>query len=459
MMKRHSLLILACLLCISLLAGCAGDTKLEERPVSGVQEDSGQITVRYFGSDGYRLIKDYNYFAPKTDKAVILETPVADYEDESGKQQFLELLTQETADVYLFSTDYMGIFYSLLNNGMFADLNPLIEESSLNLDNYQSMVMDTGVSGSKRLFLPVSYRVNMFTTTTQRLEEFGLQPSEIRLSYDNWEQTAQLLLRAFPTEQASVLSGSYSIFREMICANYLEELEKRSNFLTGQFAREVESYREYLKSCPETKPSDDLAWMNAFSSGKEESAKAPSSSKEELTLVGQMFDGNPSTAASLVRNARRDNGKEARFFAIKDSGADTYSAYANSLFAINKKCKNPQLAFEIAQFLLSEEYQRGDYFSNFECHLGGLPVHTSAARQMFETSKKETLLKGDQMVGLLEDYQGIIKNTESCGLFADTRFVDRIFDPLFEDYCKELMGTDTFCKRLDGMAELFLLER
>ena len=56
------------------------------------------------------------------------------------------------------------------------------------------MVMDTGIKDSQRLFLPLSYRVEMFSITTQQLEEYRLQKDEIDLRYDNWEQTADCLL-------------------------------------------------------------------------------------------------------------------------------------------------------------------------------------------------------------------------------------------------------------------------
>lgn len=457
-MKKVFLILVSVIICLSLFTGC-GQSVSESSETDSAAEDA--ITIRYFGADSSALVKDYNYFSPQSEAAVILETQPAETSDDLNQQQYLELLTHQTADVYIFSYDYMGIFYSLLNSGLFLDLNSLVEQSdTIHLEDYESMVMDTGIKDSQRLFLPLSYRVEMFSITTQQLEEYRLQKDEIDLRYDNWEQTSELLLKAFPGESASLFSDSGTLFREMLSSKYLDEMEKRTDFLSDDFAKELESYYNYIEDQPERDSQTSAEELSALlDQDMPRHSPQQSSNQGENILFQQSFDGNAMDAASITRSFRRSEGQEARFFSIKDPSTGGYHAYANCLFAINKNCKNVSDAFAVAEFFLSEEYQRGDYFSNLDCHLGGLPVHIGAQEQMFEAAKREIMLQENQMPGLLEDYTEIVANVTSCGLFMDTRFMEKMFDPMFEEYCDGTLSTETFCNRLDAKATLFLMER
>ncbi len=457
-MKKPFAILFLFILLSSLLAGCSGQTT-EEALSPSKAEIQGSITVRCFGGDSSTVIADYNYFSSATNQLTILETPIMEETGSSSEQQYLELLTQQTADIYIFSTDYMGIFYSLLNSSFFLDLNPLIEQSDIQLEEYQSMVMDTGLQGEKRVFLPISYKIDMFTLTTQQLAEYGISKDEISLSYDNWEESEKLLLKAFPGKSASLFSNDSTIFRRMISSKYLDEMDKRANFLSQDFVREIDSYLAYTETHPESE--QDLSLGNPYEIMDKEIQEnlQQQMDAQKTILFGQSFDGNALAAARLTRTARYDNGKEARFFAIKDTGKDTYRSYANCLFTINKKCKNPQEALAVAEFLLSEEYQRGDFFANLNCNLGGLPVHIRAQEQMLENAKKTILLREDQMAGLVEDYEEIVENTTSCGLLMDTRFIEKIFNPMLEDYRQGFISEQDFYNRMDTKSSLFLMER
>ncbi len=454
-MKKPLAIFFVFILISSLLVGCNGQTT-EGTPSSSGTETPDSVTVRCFGGDSSTMIADYNYFSSAANQITILETPLMEETGSSSEQQYLELLTQQNADIYIFSTDYMGIFYSLLNSNFFLDLNPLLEQSTVRLEEYQSMVMDTGIQGEKRVFLPISYKIDMFTITTQQLAEYGIAKDGISLSYDNWEESEKLLSKAFPGKSASLFSNDSIIFRKMVSSKYLDEMEKRASFLSPDFVKEVNSYLAYTENHPES--GQDLSLGSPYEIMDKEIQQyfQQQMDAQKNILFSQSFDGNAMTAAKLTRSARYDNGKEARFFSIKDTGTNTYRSYANCLFTINKKCKNPQEAFAVAEFLLSEEYQRGDFFSNLNCNLGGLPVHIHAQEQMLENSKKTILLQEKQMAGLLEDYTEI---TASCGLLMDTRFIENIFNPMLEDYRQEFLSEEVFYKRMDTKSSLFLMER
>ena len=453
MKKPLAAFLLMFVLLVSLV-GCG-----EQIQTSSNTSAENGITIRCFGGDSSSVIADYNYFSPTSNQITILETPILEETQDANEQQYLELLTQQTADIYIFSTDYIGIFYSLLNTDFFLDLNPLIEQSTINLEDYQSMVMDTGIKGEKRLFLPISYEINMFTITTQQLEEYGIQKDDIDLRYDNWEENEKLLFKAFPGKPAFLFSSDSLIFHRMVSSKYLDEMEKRANFLSPDFPKELHSYLEYTADHPENKQETSLGISNEILDKELQEYLQQQMDYQKNILFNQSFDGNAMTAALLTRSSRYNNGQEARFFSIKDAGSNTYRSYANCLFAINKKCKNPQEAFSAAEFLLSEEYQRGDYFANLNCNLGGLPVHIRAQEQMFENAKKTILLQDSRMAGLLEDYTEIVANTTSCGLLMDTRFIEKIFVPMLEDYREGLISEQDFYNRLDTKSTLFLMER
>ncbi len=160
-MKKLFLILVSVIICLSLFTGC-GQSVSESSETDSAAEDA--ITIRYFGADSSALVKDYNYFSPQSEAAVILETQPAETSDDLNQQQYLELLTQQTADVYIFSYDYMGIFYSLLNSGLFLDLNSLVEQSdTIHLEDYESMVMDTGIRTHSACFFlfPIEWRCSV----------------------------------------------------------------------------------------------------------------------------------------------------------------------------------------------------------------------------------------------------------------------------------------------------------
>lgn len=164
-------LILTFVFISATICGCSRNTILD---------DSDRLKYYAYYEDFIcDIIKNYNTYCTK-------------YFDESYQIEIVEFGSQEEMNLKM-STEIMSgggpdiislgqnlPFEKLSANKTIADINELIDlyNYDIGLANCNSIIMDAGVIGGKRYFIPLSYSPDVFLTTEETLKKYNLTSSE-----------------------------------------------------------------------------------------------------------------------------------------------------------------------------------------------------------------------------------------------------------------------------------------
>lgn len=83
-----------------------------------------------------------------------------------------EIMGGEGPDIIFFNSFTIGDINKIIRNGAFADLKPFIDNNKkFELKDYNEKLLEVGKYNGKLFFIPVSYSLNMMTTTSEVLKK------------------------------------------------------------------------------------------------------------------------------------------------------------------------------------------------------------------------------------------------------------------------------------------------
>lgn len=149
--------------------------------------------LKYYTSnaedDFSSLIKQYNKIClEKYDESYQIEIIEFENNDDMCTKMSTEIMAGEGPDIISLNQNLP--FEKLIENEAFLDINSLINndetKDKIELDEYNSFIMNVGVYDGKRYIVPLSYGMDVLVSTQERLKQFNVSGNNGEtLTYSN----------------------------------------------------------------------------------------------------------------------------------------------------------------------------------------------------------------------------------------------------------------------------------
>ena len=454
MKKKLFCLVLASILCLSLLTGC----QLGSR-TSSVPEEEGAVTAyavdyeamgeeyltRDFWPDPQYFLKDYNLGANSEKEIEIQYFPDA---TAMNQQLSTELLSGGGPDLFVFQEVDLPNFYNYANQGIFADLDPYFEKSGYNKSQFQEVVFDYGVVNGTRSFIPLEYGVPMCVTTQNLAEKYGLDKIGEELNYQNYYE----LLSAIKDIQPEIhwFNELDSFFYRIISA-FIDEENKRGQFTSSLFQKSIEEYKEMANSQGGEKAMAirwETEYIEALVNEELLFHNDPMMSDRQLSYrIGKYWAGQEGKDNPLL------------LYPVKEYNGEDYYAYVGKMIAINDNSNRKNKAWEVIEKAISTSYQNN--IMGGSNPIIGNPVNLEAQ----DRNKKDWMNSGGAFgktgkEQLINRYYELLNSVTKCDcLMYNSMYVQEVFDPLYVEYENGTKTLDEFVKELQNKTGLYLKEQ
>lgn len=339
---------------------------------------------------------------------------IKDFE-EYTKRLSTELMAGEGPDVIMFQP-YMSLsLRKIMDMGALADLDEFIKnDPEFKIDNYNKVVMDSGLYQGKRYVIPLFYSVTAFLTTEGLLSRNGFYPGQWTLD-DLEKQISNLRSNNWTGENNVYFHLNYwvSLF-DLIYSSRQKfiDYERRKTYLdTPEFIRLLKLF----KTIQEVKLPNEVF----FKYGNYVYEVMKNNQLLIFSTPGLLDPKCLWKEANYINYYLDGQAKLYPFPAV--NGDQNYNATPEYLIAMNQQCQNKQLAYEFIKTFLSEEIQSGDIVVR-------VPVNKAAFEKLLvkyagEQGEGESIKPYGKSVqfsssplpsSLVEDLRNIISNITTC---------------------------------------------
>lgn len=396
----------------------------ENNEESGTEQKIEKVLKIYYVDWGVSADLEYvkhviNKYKSKY-KDVRLDETVFTKESDLSTRLTTDLLAGEGPDVILFKPDTINSLHKVMENGIFAELDPLIEaDGEFNLSDYYEKVLDYGIYKGKRYFIPIDYYMPVFITTEGILEKNNIKIDESNWTWDELARITDEFMKRNEGKDKYMFDGLY--FAVMWSGLPLIDYENRQVNLTSP------EFIKYLENL-------DKAQKGILPLEKYRAMKFDDLYFELLNGTCVMLysydEGNLSNvclANSWTNHILKENLKIIPMPSVNGDGK--YYPVLNQCVAINDKCEYKEDAFNMIKVFLSLEHQASLSVGSDHMYAFGWPVYKRAfpiMKEIFRTSpevKYQMVRRGKLMTYPVEEevaaqVERIIENLET-GCFID----------------------------------------
>lgn len=386
-----------------------------------------------------RLIDEYND-SNKSDKINVVEIQDG---DTLNSKLSAELMAGKGPDIVLYDSSYNGIsnVEKMMALDVFADYNELIKndssDSSIDLKNYNEVVMDSGIYNGKRYFMPISYTPNFLITTTKLSDEYSIDSSK-SITYEKSPKVLSKYLNK--AKKSENMSGFYNVNEELyaLIDSNIDFFNKTNTLQSDKFLNNLNALSELIL------PAD----------------KNNSLGTDPLELV---LKGNTMFASLYQITGSEPNGMGYIYYYFKSNSQtplimnnlsdseDTSSAFIDKGFLINNNSDKKESAFKFVKYMLSEDVQ-----CNSEV---GLPVNKAAQKKLIEEIDLDSynMEKDSDYNNFISNYSNALDGINKCG-FRNDYFNNSIINDVVSKYVSGDITEKQFIKEIQGKTQLYLNE-
>ncbi len=378
--RRYGFMLLVLLAILLTMTACSKKKLAEPVGVMSTEtlfEGNANLNVYAVQEDRYmiELFERFRYDIFKTQAAGITVTW---FEDMASLVQTVttEMMGGGGPDVLFFYPDTFDSSYHLIKNNMFADLNPIIEETEYKLEVLNPAVMDAGIFKEKRLFMPINYSVDMFIAVDDFLTS--------DVSFDGME-TMEDFMDAHE-RYVSSKSREGNIFNFTNSFSLPEFLNlcnvKVVDFSTKKVVcddKELRKYVDWYRELQQYFVKDATVFE-----GYNDQNYGPILEGDMVFLNNYQVTNHNSVKFGLSLYKELSGNEEADFYSLSDLNSGTSTAVIGLCGAVNKNSEHKAEAFELIKCALSKSMQenRQNYLT---------PVRSSVLEyQMLDLSSKST---------------------------------------------------------------------
>lgn len=386
-----------------------------------------------------RLIDKYND-SNKSDKINVVKIQDG---DTLNSKLSAELMAGKGPDVVLYDSSYNGIsnMEKMMALDVFADYNELIKndssDSSIDLKNYNEIVMDSGINNGKRYFMPISYIPNFLITTTKLSDEYSIDSSK-SITYEKSPKVLSKYLNK--AKKSENMSGFFNVNEELyaLIDSNIDFFNKTNTLQSDKFLNNLNALSELIL------PAD----------------KNNSLGTDPLELV---LKGNTMFASLYQITGSEPNGMGYIYYYFKSNSQtplimnnlsdseDTSSAFIDKGFLINNNSDKKESAFKFVKYMLSEDVQ-----CNSEV---GLPVNKAAQKKLIEEIDLDiyNMEKDSDYNNFISNYSNALDGINKCG-FRNDYFNNSIINDVVSKYVSGDITEKQFIKEIQGKTQLYLNE-
>lgn len=431
-MVKVIITVSVCILMVLTLFGCNSE--------NDNNNNSDLLTIYVVNeSPIIRLIDAYND-SNKSDKINVVE--IQDGDTLNGKLS-AELMAGKGPDIVLYDSSYNGIsnMEKMMALDVFADYNELIKndssDSSIDLKNYNEVVMDSGIYNGKRYFMPISYMPNFLITTTKLSDEYSIDTSK-SITYEKSPKVLSKYLNK--AKKSENMSGFYNVNEELyaLIDSNIDFFNKTNTLQSDKFLNNLNALSELIL------PAD----------------KNNSLGTDPLELV---LKGNTMFASLYQITGSEPNGMGYIYYYFKSNSQtplimnnlsdseDTSSAFIDKGFLINNNSDKKESAFKFVKYMLSEDVQ-----CNSEV---GLPVNKAAQKKLIEEIDFDSynMEKDSDYNNFISNYSNALDGINKCG-FRNDYFNNSIINDVVSKYVSGDITEKQFIKEIQGKTQLYLNE-
>lgn len=431
-MVKVIITVSVCILMVLTLFGCNSE--------NDNNNNSDLLTVYVVNeSPIIRLIDAYND-SNKSDKINVVEIQDG---DTLNSKLSAELMAGKGPDIVLYDSSYNGIsnMEKMMALDVFADYNELIKndssDSSIDLKNYNEVVMDSGIYNGKRYFMPISYMPNFLITTTKLSDEYSIDTSK-SITYEKSPKVLSKYLNK--AKKSENMSGFYNVNEELyaLIDSNIDFFNKTNTLQSDKFLNNLNALSELIL------PAD----------------KNNSLGTDPLELV---LKGNTMFASLYQITGSEPNGMGYIYYYFKSNSQtplimnnlsdseDTSSAFIDKGFLINNNSDKKESAFKFVKYMLSEDVQ-----CNSEV---GLPVNKAAQKKLIEEIDLDSynMEKDSDYNNFISNYSNALDGINKCG-FRNDYFNNSIINDVVSKYVSGDITEKQFIKEIQGKTQLYLNE-
>ena len=327
-----------------------------------------------------------------------------------------------------------------INSNAFADLNELINndqsKDKLILDNYNQVVINSGVYNGKRLFFPLTYSVEALVTSKENCEKYNIVDNGL-FSFDQIDKKFEKFLKEQNRNKDMYAAYPTKLFFKKMLSDYIDFNKGTFNFKTEEFKNQFLSIEKTYKNFNSGDSFDPLIQI----------------AKGNILFIEGYFCGNPYVSVQEAKEFFELGATPVIQTLSHDK--NSYSGIVSSFLAINNNSTQKEEALNFIKFTLSEKKQ-------LKVETNELPVNNKAydsyikkANNFIKTEFHEE--DKNNVVDFLNNYQQMIENVNSCN-FDDFYYMENIFIPCLNEYLDKTVNYNTFLNRLTNRTKIYLEE-
>ena len=410
--------------------------------------------LKYYTSnaedDFSSLIKQYNKIClEKYDESYQIEIIEFENNDDMCTKMSTEIMAGEGPDIISLNQNLP--FEKLIENEAFLDINSLINndetKDKIELDEYNSFIMNVGVYDGKRYIVPLSYGMDVLVSTQERLKQFNVSGNNGEtLTYSNmsvkfspfFNSTTNYSFVSNDSDTGLWFDHPMQLFSRFI-NSYIDFDNKSTFFTDDEFKDNLDIMREMVISTREDNSNalfDDL-YIN-----------------RSLPLITGKYAYYKSIGETPV------------VFRGLVKSDDIYSAFLEIGFAINNNTKLQEQAYAFIKYALSDDCQMricGAKGNSLSASIS-FPLNNKAYEQLKYTASRVTD-DDDRIIGTDNDfistYMKIADYVNQCTLYRDAShsyYNSSVIGDIVDKYLSGDISKEKFIRQLTAATEIYLTE-
>ena len=410
--------------------------------------------LKYYTSnaedDFSSLIKQYNKIClEKYDESYQIEIIEFENNDDMCTKMSTEIMAGEGPDIISLNQNLP--FEKLIENEAFLDINSLINndetKDKIELDEYNSFIMNVGVYDGKRYIVPLSYGMDVLVSTQERLKQFNVSGNNGEtLTYSNvsvkfspfFNSTKNYSFVSNDSDTGLWFDHPMQLFSRFI-NSYIDFDNKSTFFTDDEFKDNLDIMREMVINTREDNSNalfDDL-YIN-----------------RSLPLITGKYAYYKSIGETPV------------VFRGLVKSDDIYSAFLEIGFAINNNTKLQEQAYAFIKYALSEDCQMricGAKGNSLSASIS-FPLNNKAYEQLKYTASRVTD-DDDRIIGIDNDfistYMKIADYVNQCTLYRDAShsyYNSSVIGDIVDKYLSGDISKEKFIRQLTAATEIYLTE-
>lgn len=410
--------------------------------------------LKYYTSnaedDFSSLIKQYNKIClEKYDESYQIEIIEFENNDDMCTKMSTEIMAGEGPDIISLNQNLP--FEKLIENEAFLDINSLINndetKDKIELDEYNSFIMNVGVYDGKHYIVPLSYGMDVLVSTQERLKQFNVSGNNGEtLTYSNVSvkfspfsnSTTNYSFVSNDSDTGLWFDHPMQLFSRFI-NSYIDFDNKSTFFTDDEFKDNLDIMREMVINTREDNSNalfDDL-YIN-----------------RSLPLITGKYAYYKSIGETPV------------VFRGLVKSDDIYSAFLEIGFAINNNTKLQEQAYAFIKYALSDDCQMricGAKGNSLSASIS-FPLNNKAYEQLKYTASRVTD-DDDRIIGIDNDfistYMKIADYVNQCTLYRDAShsyYNSSVIGDIVDKYLSGDISKEKFIRQLTAATEIYLTE-